>query len=117
MIDGYWKTAWSGRLRHFWVSPHETLCGNTRMTAHLPDFTDWDPPRCMRCEKKLREHYTAIASKLKRSKTVKRVKCLVYSRVVGYLRPTQDWNVAKKQEFKDRKNYVVKGQKKEGSDE
>jgi ribonucleoside-triphosphate reductase len=32
----------------------------------------------------------------------------VYSRVVGYFRPVQDWNEGKKQEFKDRKNYQVK---------
>ena len=31
-----------------------------------------------------------------------------YSRVVGYFRPTQDWNKGKQQEFKDRKNYQVK---------
>ena len=33
----------------------------------------------------------------------------VYSRVCGYFRPTQDWNKGKRQEFKDRKNYQVKG--------
>lgn len=31
--------------------------------------------------------------------------CEVYSRVVGYLRPVQQWNVGKKQEFKERKEY------------
>jgi len=31
--------------------------------------------------------------------------CLVYSRVVGYLRPTAYWNVGKKQEFKERKVF------------
>jgi len=33
--------------------------------------------------------------------------CDVYSRVVGYYRPTSLWNVGKKQEFKDRKMYNV----------
>ena len=28
-----------------------------------------------------------------------------YSRVVGYLRPTSNWNDAKQEEFKQRKNY------------
>ena len=32
-------------------------------------------------------------------------KCEVYSRVVGYLRPVQEWNVGKKVEYKDRKHY------------
>ena len=31
--------------------------------------------------------------------------CEVYSRVVGYLRPVQNWNLGKKEEFKDRKTY------------
>ena len=30
-------------------------------------------------------------------------KCEVYSRVVGYLRPVQNWNKGKKEEFKMRK--------------
>jgi len=37
----------------------------------------------------------------------KKVACEVYSRVVGYLRPVQNWNKAKRQEFKDRTNYKV----------
>lgn len=31
----------------------------------------------------------------------------IYSRVVGYFRPIQDWNKGKKEEFKDRKAYLV----------
>ncbi len=31
--------------------------------------------------------------------------CEVYSRVVGYLRPVQQWNDGKQQEFKERKTY------------
>ncbi len=34
-------------------------------------------------------------------------KCEVYSRIVGYLRPVSQWNIAKKQEFKDRKEYKI----------
>jgi ribonucleoside-triphosphate reductase len=34
--------------------------------------------------------------------------CEVYSRVVGYLRPVQQWNYGKRQEFKERKEYKVK---------
>ena len=32
-------------------------------------------------------------------------KCEVYSRVVGYIRPVQQWNNGKKQEYKERKEY------------
>jgi anaerobic ribonucleoside-triphosphate reductase len=34
--------------------------------------------------------------------------CEVYSRIVGYLRPVQQWNKGKQQEFKDRKEFKVK---------
>lgn len=33
--------------------------------------------------------------------------CEVYSRIVGYLRPTNTWNEGKKQEFSERKEYEV----------
>lgn len=36
------------------------------------------------------------------------VPCEVYSRVVGYYRPVQSWNEGKQEEFKDRKEFVVK---------
>ena len=35
----------------------------------------------------------------------RKVPCLVYSRVVGYLTPVQNWNIAKQQEFKERKVF------------
>ena len=35
-------------------------------------------------------------------------KCEVYSRIVGYLRPVQQWNIGKQEEFKERKEYKVK---------
>jgi ribonucleoside-triphosphate reductase len=34
--------------------------------------------------------------------------CEVYSRIVGYIRPVQQWNDGKAQEFKDRKMFQVK---------
>ena len=39
-------------------------------------------------------------------------KCEVYSRVVGYIRPVQQWNVGKEQEFKERKIYRIKKERK-----
>ena len=40
-------------------------------------------------------------------KKLKKVRCEVYSRIVGYLRPVQNWNDGKRQEFKDRQPYSV----------
>lgn len=34
--------------------------------------------------------------------------CEVYSRIVGYIRPVQQWNNGKKQEYKERKEYTCK---------
>ncbi len=31
--------------------------------------------------------------------------CEIYSRVVGYLRPVQQWNLGKKREYEERKEY------------
>ena len=36
---------------------------------------------------------------------MKKVPCEVYSRIVGYFRPIQNWNIGKKQEFEDRKEF------------
>lgn len=37
----------------------------------------------------------------------RRTECEVYSRVTGYLRPVQQWNDAKQQEFHDRVKFKV----------
>lgn len=36
------------------------------------------------------------------SKIIKRQKCEVYSRIVGYYRPVTQWNKGKQAEFKER---------------
>lgn len=36
---------------------------------------------------------------------MKRQKCEVYSRVVGFLSPLSQWNIGKKAEFTDRQTY------------
>ncbi|MBD3370462.1 hypothetical protein GF402_08895 [Candidatus Fermentibacteria bacterium] len=41
----------------------------------------------------------------KGTETIKAVRTEVYSRVVGYYRPVQDWNKGKQEEFTQRK-YV-----------
>jgi hypothetical protein len=40
-------------------------------------------------------------------KELKRTKCQVFSRIVGYIRPVNFWNLGKRQEFKDRKLFKV----------
>lgn len=69
-------------------------------------------------EKGLVEKKEVVKSKINKVKnsimtkeeipTNKRQRCEIYSRVVGYLRPTSQWNVGKREEFKDRKEFNVK---------
>jgi hypothetical protein len=45
---------------------------------------------------------------LEKSKVLKNFRDTeVYSRVVGYIRPVKQFNVGKKQEYEDRKEYVI----------
>ncbi len=49
-------------------------------------------------------------TELKNAKeNTKGTNCEVYSRVVGYLRPVQNWNKGKKEEFAMRKNIKMAG--------
>jgi anaerobic ribonucleoside-triphosphate reductase len=38
---------------------------------------------------------------------IKGTKCEVYSRVVGYLRPVEQWNDGKQEEFRERKTFKI----------
>jgi len=42
-----------------------------------------------------------------KSQMQRKVPCEVYSRIVGYLRPVQNWNKGKQQEFIERLPYRV----------
>ena len=35
------------------------------------------------------------------------IKCEIYSRVTGYMRPINSWNKGKREEFKDRRAYTT----------
>ncbi|NPA40029.1 MAG: hypothetical protein GXO57_06270 [Thermodesulfobacteria bacterium] len=50
--------------------------------------------------------------KKQETKKVLVVPCEVYSRVVGYFRPVQNWNPGKQQEFKERKTVKIDTYKK-----
>ncbi|HEY88879.1 MAG TPA: hypothetical protein G4N98_03975 [Thermoflexia bacterium] len=40
-------------------------------------------------------------------KSEQKVPCEVYSRIVGYLRPTRNWNEGKQEEFKERQTFQL----------
>lgn len=42
-----------------------------------------------------------------RSQKVLAIPCEVYSRVVGYFRPVQNWNPGKQQEFNERRSIKL----------
>jgi anaerobic ribonucleoside-triphosphate reductase len=52
---------------------------------------------------------TKIAELKEEMKNVHGTPTECFSRVVGYLRPVQNWNVGKKEEFAMRKTYHVCG--------
>lgn len=37
--------------------------------------------------------------------------CEVYDRIVGYIRPVQQWNPSKQSEYRDRKKFKINGKK------
>ncbi|MFA5047924.1 MAG: anaerobic ribonucleoside-triphosphate reductase [Patescibacteria group bacterium] len=43
------------------------------------------------------------------NKQPERQPCEVYSRVVGYIRPVEQWNPGKQSEFSDRKSFKACG--------
>ena len=43
-----------------------------------------------------------------KSSSTSHQKCEVYSRVVGYMRPVENWNPGKAEEYKDRKEFKPK---------
>ncbi len=43
----------------------------------------------------------------KQKAEIRGLKCEVYSRVVGYLRPVEQWNDGKAEEFKQRKAFKI----------
>jgi anaerobic ribonucleoside-triphosphate reductase len=45
-------------------------------------------------------------AKLLKKVEERRTKCMVYTRVMGYHRPVESFNIGKKQEHKDRKHFI-----------
>jgi ribonucleoside-triphosphate reductase len=66
------------RLPYFTITPTFSICPNH-------GYISGEHFKCPQCKKE----------------------CEVYSRVVGYIRPIQQWNAGKQEEFKNRKEYKV----------
>ena len=65
-------------LPYFTITPTFSICPSCGYVAG-------EHPQCAKCRRE----------------------CEVYSRVVGYLRPVEQWNKGKKEEFKERKTYKL----------
>ena len=68
--------------------------------------------KALQAERQIQEECHGTDAEL--SGTIK-IPCEVYSRVVGYLRPVQNWNNGKQQEFADRKTFRLVNGKEDGS--
>jgi len=66
------------------------ICGRER-PGYVLNYYDYTITRCWRC--------------YRRDKSFNPSRCEVYSRVVGYLRPVNQWNIGKRHEFRHRRNY------------
>jgi anaerobic ribonucleoside-triphosphate reductase len=56
-------------------------------------------------DEKTRQGFLYYWANEEKPPTIKRIPCEVYSRIVGYVRPVQQWNTGKQQEWKDRRPY------------
>ena len=72
------KVAESHRLPYFTITPTFSIC-----PSH--GYLEGEKPECPTCQER----------------------CEVWSRVVGYFRPVDQWNVGKKSEYVGRKEYAV----------
>jgi anaerobic ribonucleoside-triphosphate reductase len=78
------------------------------MTKSIPRNT-----HCVDCNEKIKPGDSNVSFWKKEKAyrcencTNKRVGTEVYSRIVGYIRPVQQWNVGKSAEFCDRKTFKV----------
>ena len=109
-LQNYFEEAGSGKIR-FEGNCHD--CGTpVCVNADLEDdgnvivdggalFNPWVDS----AERKL---FFKCDSCFKKDSTLKDYRpCLVYSRIVGYLRPVKDWNDAKQGEFNQRKAFKI----------
>jgi len=71
------RIAYNFRIPYFTITPTFSICPNH---GYIPG----EVPKCPECGKETE----------------------VYSRVVGYLRPVKNWNKGKKEEFRQRKEFV-----------
>jgi len=45
---------------------------------------------------------------MKKNPNKNRTRCEIFSRIVGYMRPINQWNDGKQEEYKTRKEYIIK---------
>jgi len=70
---------------------------------------DWETQKSLAQLQTLLINKAIVEPLVKRQKELinKRIKCERYSRVVGYLRPVEQWNEGKQSEFKDRVTFKI----------
>jgi ribonucleoside-triphosphate reductase len=78
------KISESYSLPYYTITPTFSICPNH-------GYIRGEHKSCPKCEKENRA-----------------TECEIYSRVVGYLRPINQWNRGKQQEFEDRKTFTIK---------
>ncbi len=90
------KIAENFSLPYFTITPTFSIC-----PKH--GYISGEHKYCPICDEEIGLKKSAKAKSLER----KRTRCEVYSRVVGYLRPVNQWNDGKQAEFEDRKTFAI----------
>ncbi len=87
------------RLPYITITPTFSICPVHGYLAGEHEF-------CPRCDRELYPipHMNIKKQQLPRDMK-QRQRCEIYSRVVGYLRPVQQWNNGKREEFAERRTY------------
>lgn len=84
-------------LPYFTLTPTFSICPKHGYLAG-------EHPYCPKCDEDLGYTETGDAETMAQ---LKRQDCIIYSRIVGWYSPVQNWNKGKKSEFGDRKTYQV----------
>jgi ribonucleoside-triphosphate reductase len=85
------------------------LCGVEIQEADLGEGVELQGGKCLEYNTDNGKEYVARCDGcfLKDQSLSKKQKCEVFSRVCGYMRPVQNWNKAKVEEYKQRINFKM----------
>ncbi|PIO00442.1 ribonucleoside triphosphate reductase [archaeon CG10_big_fil_rev_8_21_14_0_10_43_11] len=92
------RIAHNYKLPYFTMTPTFSICP-------VHGYLTGEHQSCPQTHTPLQYASFGVESANNEGTTVQTLPCEVFSRVVGYFRPVQNWNHGKREEFKDRRTY------------